>query len=123
MRLSVWFDDQSSASLEPYIDAKLRSTLRRHAHRLSSGEIRIRHESTAEGRIAHCSLDLHSFVHGTIHIDEADGNDYAAIAKAIRAAAVKLKRTAERRKDNGRRRGRAGKAESRSGAELQLLAN
>lgn len=125
MRLSVWSDDHRNApSLETFIDTKVRTALRSHTHRLSSGQLRLRHEQTAAGPVAHCSLDLKCFVHGTIHINESAGNEFAAIAKTLRAAAVKLKRTAERRKDNGRRRGRTGKEESRADAfALQIISN
>lgn len=115
MRLSVWFDDQKNApTVEPFITTKVRSALRCHAHRLSSGELRVRHEQTTAGPVTRCSLDLKSFTNGTIHVDESGENEFVAISKALRAAALKLKRTAERRKDNGRRRGRTGKVESRN---------
>ena len=123
MRLSVWFDDQrNAATLESFIDSKIRSALRCHEHRLSSGQIRLRHEQTAAGPVVRCSLDLKCLVHGMIHIDESGPNEFAAIVKTLRAAGVKLKRTAERRKHNGRRRGRTGKEESRLEA-VQILSN
>lgn len=123
MRLSIWFDDDNTTpDLESFIHGKIRSALHAHAHRVSRCQMRIRHQNTADGPIVRCSIDLKSTALGMIHVDESDVNEFAAIASALRVASLKLKRAAERRKDNGRRRGRSGKCLVRDEVTSSLYA-
>lgn len=110
MKLSVWFDHAKQAPLlESFAQSKADDAFSRYQHRLSSCELRLRREDGSSGPQTHCSLDLKSYSNGVIHVTESDENSQAAILKAIRVAQSKLKRLSERRKNEGRSRGRTAK--------------
>ncbi len=114
MKLSVWFEkEQQAPFLESFVYNKATDAFSKYNDRLSSGELRLRYEESADGPITYCSLDLKSHLNGVIHVTESDSNGQAAVLKAIRVAQSKLKRMSERRKHSGRSRGRSAKIAAR----------
>ena len=111
MNLSIWCrDNEFSDRIRAYAASKADKVFSRYENRLLGGEMRIEHKFDSGEPVARCSLDLKSVSHGIIHVEELDENAFAAISKTIRVAQEKLKRTSERRKVKGRKRGRFAKA-------------
>lgn len=120
MKLTVWFDHEKQAPiLESFVHDKANDAFARHAHRLSSGTIRLRLHEGSNGLVTHCSLDLKSHSNGIIHVNESDENGQTAVLKAIRVAQSKLKRMTQRRKHASRTSGRIAKQVARE-SELEL---
>lgn len=114
MEFSIWCRHAKTAeAIRTFANSKTNNAFARYEHQLQGGELRIERELDSGEPRSHCSLDLKSFAHGTIHVEETDANAYVAVSKAIRAGQEKLKRLAQRRKHNGRKRGRMAKLLSR----------